>query len=372
MRKGKLTVFFSHINFSAPFYIMATPYQAAQQRVGMPRWSTLSVDEKRALVEFETDARMRAERAATAVRMEDSRRSRQRPQSSSTTTPFQLAKLKVGEGRWRAMSTEEKRRAVAGELDLDSFEPAALATQDSRGGGGGGGRPAAAAATAAAAAAAQPLEGEDLTEQLGGIATEVARMQAELERMQGSAMPQLEQLREELNSFASGYPGAIAEAQQQSQLRQRRTTPTQQQQSASKQSKQHSSTAAQIPAHRQPRPPAWGMPPVNAERASMLRSELRIEEKIAGVKLKETKKSNTYWAVAIAVVMLVVLRLVVLPLVFHGREHMMEQLRVVAAAITGRGRGGGGGGGDGEDREYDAYLDQPYGDDAYEEVGGYY
>jgi hypothetical protein len=176
MRKGKLTVFFSHINFSAPFYIMATPYQAAQQRVGMPRWSTLSVDEKRALVEFETDARMRAERAATAVRMEDSRRSRQRPQSSATTTPFQLAKLKVGEGRWRAMSTEEKRRAVAGELDLDSFEPAALATQDSR--GGGGGRPAAAAATAAAAAAAQPLEGEDLTEQLGGIATEVARMQA--------------------------------------------------------------------------------------------------------------------------------------------------------------------------------------------------
>jgi hypothetical protein len=169
-------------------------------------------------------------------------------------------------------------------------------------------------------------------------------MQHALVEMQSSAEPQLAQLREELSALAASSASGLAEAVE-SELRQR---------------KRSSSTIP--PPDRGPRPPVrWRAPPRDDAQTNVLRSELRLDERIARAGEKGERKTTAYWAVLVAVVMIAVLRLVVLPLVFHGEVKIANPLPLLFGDAAGDYA---------DEDDYDSYLDQPT--SVLDGVGSYY
>ena len=285
-------------------------YRAAKLKAGRA-WDGMLATEKRSLVVSETEARLQSRGAVDSRRRRNTKQ--QREYRGRSATPFQRAKQMHEAAAWDAMSADDKRLAVAFFDSSDS-----------------------------ARAPLTPPREDVLTGQLGSIASEVSRMQHALVEMQSSAKPQLAQLREELSALAASSASGLAEAVE-SELRQR---------------KRSSSTIP--PPDRGPRPPVrWRAPP--RDDANVLRSELRLDERIARAGEKGERKTTAYWAVLVAVVMIAVLRLVVLPLVFHGEVKIANPLPLLFGDAAGDYA---------DEDDYDSYLDQPT--SVLDGVGSYY
>ena len=303
-------------------------YASAKFRAGSA-WDGLPATERRSLVVSETESRLQAMRGAG-----DTRRRRntqqQREQRGRSATPFQKAKQMHESTVWDAMSAEDKRLAVA---FFDSSDSARAPRSPPR------------AKLPDVPGAALLMDPGELTSQLGTVASEVRHMQNALAEMQSSAEPQLAQLRAELSALAAGSASGLADAVE-SELRQRK-----------------GSSRSIPPPDRGPRPPVrWGAPPRDEARADVLRSELRLEERISELGEQGKRKATTFWAVVVAVILIAVLRLVILPLVFHGEVKITNPLPLLFGDATGDYA-------DGDD--YDPYLDQPM-NDLDGGVGSYY